>query len=272
MQSYRTYPVDVLVPGAALLSIAFLCFLWPAISVVPEPIGGNVLDARLALFSPGHLLGTDLNGNDVWSRLLYGGRVSLEVAIAVNVLGLLFGTALGAFAAFGGGSLDAVMMRVLDVLIAVPSLVLVLAIAQAIGPSELGSIWALTFFSAPAFARVARAATLRLREQPFVLVATLSGHGALRVIAGHILPNMWPQLMSFAMLGMGFAVILEGALSFLGLGVPLPGPSWGNMILHGQQAMSVAPRLVVLPSSVLFATVLSFISLGEALRTRWRGR
>jgi peptide/nickel transport system permease protein len=260
------------IPAAMLILIFAVCFLWPLIGPVPAPTGGNILNANLPSFSPGHLLGTDATGNDEWSRLLYGGRASLEVALAVNAIGLALGGLLGALAADLGGWRDAVMMRILDVLIAFPSLVLALAIAEGLGPSEVHVIWALCFFSVPAFARLARAATLRIREQEYLVASRLSGTGRVRALLGHIAPNILPQLVTFALLGMGITVVLEGALSFLGLGIPPPAPSWGNMIASGEGILSAQPKFVMLPSAALFITVISFNLLGEGLRARWSAR
>jgi peptide/nickel transport system permease protein len=248
--------------------LLFLCFVWPLFGTVPKPTGGNILDANIPSFSPGHPLGTDQVGNDLWSRLLYGGRNSLEIAFAVNIIGLVLGGLLGAFAAYWGSFTDTVIMRVLDVLIAFPSLVLALAIAQSLGPSKLHTIYALCFFSVPAFARLARAATLRLRERPFMLAARLAGTRAPRILLRHIAPNILPQLVTFGLLGVGVTIILEGALSFLGLGIRPPDPSWGNMIFEGQAVLSAEPKLVMLPSAFLFVTVLAFNLLGDALRAR----
>lgn len=264
--------LELIFPIGLLALVIGGCFVWPMLGSVPEPVGGDVLESNLPAFSEGHLLGTDPNGNDVWSRILYGGRSSLVVGVAVNVLGLLVGGTLGAVSAHVGGVLDAIIMRILDVLIAFPSLVLTLAVAQSLGPSQTNTIFALAFFSVPAFARVARAATLRLREQPFMTAAKLSGTSAWRMLFRHIAPNIIPQLVTFAMLGMGIIIVIEGALSFLGLGIPPPAPSWGNMISQGQQALSATPMLVVWPSVVLFLTVLAFNLLGETLRARWSGR
>jgi peptide/nickel transport system permease protein len=263
-----TRNLDVIIPGALIGLLLFLCFVWPLFGTVPPPTGGNILDANIPSFSSGHPLGTDQVGNDLWSRLLYGGRNSLEIAFAVNVIGLVLGGLLGAFAAFWGSFTDTVIMRVLDVLIAFPSLVLALAIAQSLGPSKLHTIYALSFFSVPAFARLARAQTLRLRERPFMLAARLAGTRAPRILLRHITPNIMPALITFGLLGIGVTIILEGALSFLGLGIPPPQPSWGNMIFDGQAVLSAEPKLVLLPSAFLFVTVLAFNLLGDALRAR----
>jgi peptide/nickel transport system permease protein len=249
--------------------VLIACFLGPTLLSLPSPVGGNVLESNQPAFSPGHILGTDPNGNDILSRLLNGGQSSLWIAVAVNLLGLVVGGTLGALSGFVGGWVDTAIMRVLDVLIAFPSLVLALAIAQSLGPSKTNTIFALAFFSVAAFARIARAATLQLREQTFMTAARLSGTPAWRTLARHIAPNVLPGLITFALLGMGIIIILEGALSFLGLGVPAPDPSWGNMISNGQQTLSATPRYVLLPSAFLFVTVQAFNLLGDALRSRW---
>lgn len=261
--------LGVTVPGAMLVVIFAACFLWPLLGTLPPPTGGSILDSELPIGTSGHLLGTDEVGDDTLSRILHGGQTSLLIALAVNAIGMAAGGLLGAAAAYWGGWRDTVVMRILDMLIAFPSLVLALAIAQGLGPGAMNTIWALCVFSVPAFARVARAATLRLREQPFMTAARLSGTGHRRMLLSHIAPNILPQLLTFALLGMGIIIILEGALSFLGLGVPAPDPSWGNMIAQGQGVLSAEPRYVLLPSAALFITVVSFNLLGDALRARW---
>ncbi|HYH29810.1 MAG TPA: ABC transporter permease [Pseudonocardia sp.] len=264
--------LEVAVPSAVIVLVVAACFLGPLVLPVPPPVGGSVLESYLPSFSPGHWLGTDPNGNDILSRILHGGRSSLVVAVAVNLLGLLAGGTLGALSGYVGGAVDTVIMRVLDVLIAFPSLVLTLAVAQSLGASRTNTILALAFFSIPAFARISRAATLRLREQPFMAAARLCGTPGWRVLLRHVGPNITPQLITFGMLGMGIVMVIEGALSFLGLGIPPPAPSWGNMIAQGQQSLSATPMLVVWPCAALFVTVLAFNLLGETLRARWSGR
>lgn len=264
--------LKIAIPAAMLVVIFFLCFLWPLIGPVPSPIYSNILDSNLPVFSPHHFLGTDAVGYDEWSRVLYGGRTSLEIALAVNAIGLVVGGLFGALAGYVGGLRDAVMMRVIDVLIAFPALVLALAIAEGLGPSEVHTIWALTVFSVPAFARLARAATLRVREQTFIAAARLSGTRSPRILVRHVVPNILPQLLTFTLLGMGITVVLEGALSFLNLGIPAPLPSWGNMIAAGQTVLTAEPRLVLIPSIALFITVFSLNLLGDGLREHWSSR
>ena len=165
--------------------------------------------------------------------------------------------------------MDAVLSRVLDVLIAFPALVLALAIAQGLGPSELHVILALAVFSIPAFGRVTRGATLTLRERPFMVAARLAGSSRWRVLTRHVLPNIMPGILSFSLLGIGIVIILEGALDFLGYGIPAPNPSWGSMIANGQQVLTAQPEYVLIPSIFLLVTVVALNMLGDALRERW---
>jgi peptide/nickel transport system permease protein len=257
------------VPAGFLILLAAACFIWPHIYPVPRPVGGSVLDSGLPPLSPGHIFGTDQVGNDVFSRILYGGQVSFEVGFAVSAIGLAAGGGLGMAAGYWGGAADAIISRVLDVLIAFPALVLALAIAEGLGPSEVHVIWALCVFSIPAAGRIARSATLALREQTFMLAARLSGTRGWRVIVRHVVPNIVPQIMTFSLLGVGVIIILEGALSYLGLGIPLPEASWGSMIAQGQQVLTATPDLVLIPSAFLFATVVSLNLVSDALRERW---
>jgi peptide/nickel transport system permease protein len=264
--------LKITIPAAMLAVILFLCFLGPVVFAVPGPTYTNILDANEPIFSAHHLLGTDQVGYDVWSRILYGGRTSLEVALAVNAIGLVVGGLFGALAGYLGGIRDAVMMRFIDVLIAFPAIVLAIAIAERLGPSEFHVILALAVFSVPAFARLARAATLRVREETFVVAARLSGTRTPRILMRHVVPNILPQLITFMLLGMGIIVVLEGALSFLNLGIPSPAPSWGNMIANGETVLTAEPRLVLVPSIALFITVLTLNLLGDGLREHWSSR
>jgi peptide/nickel transport system permease protein len=261
--------LEITIPGALLLVLLFFCFIWPLVYPVPSPTYGSVLNANLPLWSPGHIFGTTNVGYDNMARILYGGRTTFEIAAAVQAIGLVAGGLLGVVAGYAGGIVESVLMRVLDVFIAFPSLVLILVIADSLGQSELHLIWALSAFSIPAVARVARAGTLRLREQPFVVAARLSSVKGWRIISGHIVPNLIPQLLTFSMLGTGVIIIIESGLDFLGYGIPDPAPSWGGMIAYGQTVMSVALSPLVVPSLFLFGTVVCLNLLGDGLRSRW---
>jgi peptide/nickel transport system permease protein len=262
----------IYIPAGLVGLVVLACFLGPLVLPIPGPTGGNIVESYLPAFSPGHFLGTDPNGNDILSRMLHGGRSSLFVAVAVNVIGMSIGGSFGALSAYFGGTADMLIMRVFDVFIAFPALVLILAVAQSLGPSRTNTILALAFFSIPAMARISRAATLALAEQPFMAAAKLCGTPWWRTLLRHIAPNVAPQLLTFSILGMGLIIVIEGALSFLGLGIPPPAPSWGNMISEGQASLSATPMLVIWPSLMLFVTVLSFNLLGDALRSRWSSR
>jgi peptide/nickel transport system permease protein len=259
---------SVILPAAILLLIFAACFLAPTLWSLPPPVGGNVMESNSRVLSQQHLLGTDLNGNDVLSRVIHGGKASMQIALAVNLIGLLVGATLGVLAAWIGGFFDSLIMRAMDLLIAFPSVILVLAIAQTAGPGMINTIIALSALSIPACARIARVATLRLKRRPYITAAILAGCTSTRILCRHITPNVAPQLLSFALLGTGIAMTLEGALSFLGLGVPLPEPSWGNMIRQGQEALLIRPELMLIPSALLVVTVISLNWLGAALRYR----
>lgn len=262
----------VWIPGGFVALLVLICFLGPFVLPLPSPVGGDVLESGLPPGSPGHPLGTDVNGNDVVSRLIYGGRASLTVALATNIIGLVIGGLVGALSGYLGGRSDTWIMRVLDVLIAFPSLVLTIAIAQVLGPSLPNTVLALTAFSIPAVARIARSATLRVVSMPFIQAAQLGGSPWWRILLRHVAPNIAPQMLNFALLGMGIVIVTEGALSFLGMGIPAPEPSWGNMIYDAQQSLSATPLLVLWPSLALLVTVLAFNLLGEQVRDEMSGR
>ncbi|NEE00469.1 ABC transporter permease [Phytoactinopolyspora halotolerans] len=264
--------LTIWISGSVVALLVITCYLGPFVLPIPSPVGGNVLDSGLSPGSPGHPLGTDVNGNDVLSRLIHGGRSSLTVGVVVNIIGLAIGGTVGAISAYLGGRADSIIMRALDVLIAFPSLVLVIVLAQILGPSLPNTILALSAFSIPAVARISRAATLKVMSMPYLQAAELSGSPWWRILSRHVVPNIVPQLTTFAMLGMAIVVVTEGALSFLGLGIPPPRPSWGNMIFEAQQSMSATPLLVLWPSIALLVTVLSFNLLGESIRDEVTGR
>ncbi len=257
------------VPAGVLILLLAICFLLPLIVTLPSATKGDIIYNNEAPFSPGHLLGTDVQGVDVFSQLVYGGQVAFEVGVSVTLIGIAIGGTLGVIAGYFGGSVDAVISRVLDVLIAVPALVLALVIAEGLGPSEMHTIWALSVFGIPAVGRIARSATLTIRGLPFMVAARLAGTRGWRIIARHVVPNIMPTIVTFSLLGIGVVIILEGALDFLGYGIPAPTPSWGNMIANGQQILSAQPEYVLIPSIALLITVASLNMLGDALRERW---
>jgi peptide/nickel transport system permease protein len=257
------------VPAGILILLLFMCFVWPYVYTIPPGDTGSILNASLPPFSPGHWLGTDPNGVDIFAMLVYGGQVSFEISLAVTAIGFIIGGTIGLSAGYFGGWVDSILSRVIDVLIAFPALVLALAVAEVLQPSETHLIWALSVFSVPAFARVTRGSTLVVRQLPFIQAARLSGTRSWRIILKHVLPNVIPGIISFSLIGVGIVVILEGALDFLGLGIQQPKPSWGGMIARGQTVLTATPEYVLIPSIVLLIFVMALNLLGDALRERW---
>jgi peptide/nickel transport system permease protein len=257
------------VPAAVLILLLAICFLLPLVVTLPSSTNGDIISNNEPPFSPGHWLGTNVQGVDIFSQLVYGGQVAFEVSLAVTVIGIAVGGTLGVVAGYFGGWVDAVLSRVLDVLIAFPALVLALVIAEGLGPSEFHVILALSVFAIPAVWRIARGATLTIRGLPYMTAARLSGTRPWRAIARHILPNILPGIVTFSLLGVGVVIILEGALDFLGYGIPAPKASWGNMISNGQQVLTAQPEYVLIPSIALLITVVALNTLGDALRERW---
>jgi len=257
------------IPAGILIALLAICFVLPLVVTMPSSTSGNIIYNNEAPFSQGHLLGTNVQGVDIFSQLVYGGQVAFEVAFAVTLIGVVIGCTLGITAGYFGGWVDAVISRVFDILIAFPALVLALVIAEGLGPSEIHVIWALSVFGIPAFGRISRGATLAVRALPYLTAARLSGTRAWRIIARHILPNIMPGIVTFSLLGIGIVIILEGALDYLGYGIPLPESSWGSMIAQGQQILTAQPEYVLIPSIALVITVASVNMLGDALRERW---
>ena len=257
------------VPAGVLILLVAICFLLPLVVTLPSSTNGDIIVNNEPPFSPGHWLGTNVQGVDMFSQLVYGGQVAIEISLAVTVLGMAIGCTLGIVAAYFGDWVDAVISRLLDILIAFPALVLALVIAEGLGPSEMHVIAALSVFSIPAFGRIARGATLTIRGLPYMTAARLCGTRAWRIIARHILPNILPGIVTFSLLGIGVVIILEGALDYLGYGIPVPEASWGSMIASGQQLLTAQPEYVLIPSIVLLITVVALNTLGDALRERW---
>lgn len=261
--------LDVVLPAGVLILMIFSCFIGPALFHIIGPIKGSLLATNLPPFSPGHILGTDQLGDDEMSRLLFGGRISIEVGFSSVGIGVLIGGVLGTIAGYYGGITETLIMRVLDVLLAFPALVLAMAIATYLGQSEHNVIIAIAFFTVPAFSRLARASTLKMRQQDFVVAGRLAGRSGPAMIVRHVAPNILPQMMTFGLLTVAAAMLIEAALSFLGLGVPPPQPTWGGMISAGQNVLSTESYLVLEPGLFLLVTVLSLNRLGDALRSRW---
>ncbi|MGH3165267.1 MAG: ABC transporter permease, partial [Trebonia sp.] len=238
----------VLIPAGILVLIVLACFAGPALFGVPNPTVGNLTQYLLPLGSPGHLLGTNQLGNDMLSRMLYGGRVSIEIGLAATAVSLVIGVLLGAFCGYLGGAADAIMMRILDILFAFPNIVLAMAIAAYLGPSVIHTIWAISAFAVAGFGRLARAQTVKIRQLDYVVAARSGGASTWRIVTSHIIPGISGPLMTFALIVVGQAMLIEAGLSYLGLGVPIPQPSWGNLISSAQNYVVQAPQLLIMPA------------------------
>lgn len=254
-----------LLAGAAL---AFLLALAAALApwMAPKPPNETHLAMRLAPPGEGRILGADDLGRDVASRLLHGARVSLAVGFSVAFLAALVGAALGAWAGYAGGATDALLMRLTDVVMAFPGILLVIALAAVLGPSVSNTILILTATGWTGFARLMRAEVLRLKEYEFCEAARALGASPARVLFRHVVPNALSPLLVQAAFAVAGAVMAESALSFLGLGVPPPAPSWGEMLSSARETMALAPHLMVFPTLAVASAVAAFTLLGEGLR------
>jgi peptide/nickel transport system permease protein len=232
---------------------------------LPSPTDMDMLERR-ASFSALHWLGTDALGRDELSRLIYGARISLTVGLCAPVIGLVFGGALGMLAGYFRGRFETLVVGSMDVLLAFPPLILALAVTAYLGQSILNLTCILGVLGIPAFMRVARASTLTLARREFVIAAQALGATHARILLRELLPNVLLPLLAFFLLGVAVTIVVEGALSFLGLGVPPPISSWGSMIGEGRESLEIAPRLAFIPAAAMFLTVLSFNLIGDTLR------
>jgi peptide/nickel transport system permease protein len=244
-----------------VLAAAALADLLP----LPSPTDMDMLERR-APFSALHWLGTDTLGRDELSRLIHGARISLTVGLCAPVIGLVFGGALGMLAGYFRGRFETLVVGSMDVLLAFPPLILALAVTAYLGQSLLNLTCILGVLGIPAFMRVARASTLTLARREFVIAAQALGATHARILLRELLPNVLLPLLAFFLLGVAVTIVVEGALSFLGLGVPPPISSWGSMIGEGRESLEIAPRLAFIPAAAMFFTVLSFNLIGDTLR------
>jgi peptide/nickel transport system permease protein len=232
---------------------------------LPSPTDMDMLERR-APPSWLHWLGTDGLGRDELARVLYGARVSLTVGLCAPIIGLTIGGALGILAGYFRGRFESIVVGSMDVLLAFPPLIFALAVTAYLGQSILNLTCILGVLSIPAFMRVARAATLTLARREFVIAAEALGASHARILLRELLPNVMLPSLAFFLLGVAVIIVVEGALSFLGLGVPPPTSSWGSMIGEGRESLEVAPRLAFIPAIAMFLTVLSFNLVGDTLR------
>lgn len=248
--------------------IILLLVLAACLAPVLTPYGETQMDLmnRLSPPSAKHWLGTDEGGRDILTRMLYGSRISLMVGIVPSLLSLVLGTVLGMLAGFRGGKTDAVIMRIADIMLAFPSILLAMVIMYTLGGDLPAVFLTLTLVNWAEVARITRAETMRLKENEYVEAARVIGVSRSRIMLRHILPNCLPTLIVLFTLNVPAAIMTESSLSFLGLGIQPPYASWGRMINTGRQYLYTAPWLCFAPGAAIMVCVLAFHFLGDGLR------
>jgi peptide/nickel transport system permease protein len=247
-----------------LMSLAAILAPW----ITPYDPSALDVDAILRPPSLLHPFGTDTLGRDILARMLFGGRVSLWVGFVAVGLSCAIGIALGLAAGYFGGLVDELVMRFVDIMLCFPSFFLILAVIAFLEPSLTNIMVVIGLTSWMGVARLVRAETLSLRRRDFVAAARLAGAGPVRIMLAHILPNALAPVLVSATLGVAGAILVESSLSFLGLGVQPPTPSWGNILMQGKDVLEIAPWMSTFPGLAILVTVLGYNLLGEALRDR----
>jgi peptide/nickel transport system permease protein len=232
-----------------------------------SPFDPNAQDTARRLEAPshGHLLGLDDLGRDVLSRIIWGARVSLRVGFSVVILASLIGITLGAMAGYFGGWMDTLIMRITDILLAFPGILLAIAMVAVLGPSLNNVVLALVVIGWVGYARLVRGQVLKVREMEFVTAAKAMGARSPRVILRHVLPNVMNPMIVMATLGLAGVILSEAALSFLGLGVQPPTPSWGAMLTSGRRYLGLANHLAIWPGFAIMLAVMGLNFLGDGL-------
>lgn len=249
--------VVIIAMGAAALA--------PAL-VPHDPLQQRLLERLLPPGSPGHLLGTDNFGRDILSRTIFGSRISLLVGFVAVALAATAGTAVGMVGGYFGGAVDMLFMRTIDVLMAFPLILLAIAIVAVLGGGLVNLMLAVGISSIPPFARLMRSEVLAHRGREYVDAARALGAGPARIMARHLLPNVTAPLVVLSTLRISTVILTEATLSFLGLGVAPPTPTWGNMVADGTRFLQTAPWISIIPGTAIMLTVLGFNLFGDGLR------
>jgi len=260
----RRYPL-----GAVGAVIVLVFVLTAVFAPLIAPMDPTTTDAKASLARPGSVfwLGADFMGRDMFSRIVFGARISLTVGLGATLAGGILGVTIGLMSGYLGGTVDLITQRLMDIMQSLPLLVMALVMAAALGPSLENTIIAIAIPLVPTVARVVRSSTLSLREQPFVEAARAVGMGEVRIAMRHALPNTLAPLIVLGTAQLGSAILVEAALSFLGLGIPEPYPSWGRMLSESAaEYVRTAPWLVIFPGVAISLTVFGTNLLGDALR------
>lgn len=261
---------DLLKNKNAILGMTIVCFIILAATfcsmIAPyDPFLPFPLD-RLQPPSFVHWFGTDSLGRDILTRVIYGSRISLMIGLVSVTISLVPGTILGLLAGYFGKTIDAVIMRIMDVVLAFPAILMAIFIAAILGPSLINTMIAVGIIYIPHYARIVRSSVLQLKEQLFVKSVRHMGGSHFRIIFNHILPNALAPIIVYATLGMGTAVLQAAALGFLGLGAQPPQPEWGAMLSEGRQYLQLAPHVAAFPGLAILFLVLGFNVFGDGVR------
>jgi len=252
--------------GFILLCIIGIALFAPLVAGA-DPYAGSILTRLAPIGTPGHWLGTDENGRDIWARLCYGGRLSLIAGTAPVIAALLVGGLLGVIAGYAGGFINALIMRIMDVFYAFPSVLLAIAICGVLGNGLTNVIIALSVVFIPPLARITETVAAQVRRLEFVEAARASGSSPSRVIRHHVLPNVLAPILVYATSLISVSIILASGLSFLGLGVVPPTPEWGVMLNALREAIYVQPYVAAVPGAMIFLTSMCFNLLSDGLRS-----
>jgi peptide/nickel transport system permease protein len=251
--------------GAGIVAVLIIAAVFPPLITSHDPNAQSLADRRRPP-STDHPLGTDELGRDILSRIAHGGRVSLTVGVGAVAAALSVGVPLGLIAGYRGGAYDLAIMRLVDLLLSFPHILLAILVVAVLGPGLWNVVAAIGLWNVPVFARIARSSALRIRELAYVEAAVAAGASAARVLARHVLPNSLGPIMVTATLSLGGAILTESGLSFLGLGVQPPTPSWGMMLSTGKGYLRGAYHIATFPGLAIMLAVLGFNFLGDALR------
>ncbi len=254
----------------ALVALVFIIALVLAAILAPvlAPYDPSTPDYNAVLQGPsaGHWAGTDAYGRDIFSRIIWGARISLAVGFLSVTLGALFGVTLGIVSGFYGGWVDSIIMRFCDLLLAFPGILLAIAVIAVLGPGITNVIYAVAIFSIPVFARLARGTTLQLKRTVYVDASRAIGVADRVIMLRHILPGTLPNVIVYFSMRIGTSILTAAALTFIGLGAQPPSPEWGAMLADGRTYMGVADHLTLFPGIAIFVTVLGFNLFGDGLR------
>ncbi len=265
LRRLRRSPLSVL--GLLIVGGMILVALFAPLLTSYDPVKGNISTAYVKAPSGVHPFGTDDAGRDILSRVLYGGRISLRIAILAETLGLSIGLLIGLLTGYYGGPLDTLLMRIVDIFMAFPLLIIAIALAAALGPSEANLILTLGLVIWPSVARLVRSQVLSVRESDYVAAARLIGVRDAGILFRHIFPNILTPLIVYGTLGVANVILQEAALSFLGLGSPdRSAPSWGRMLNDSREFLLAAPWMAFYPGVVIVIIVLGFNLLGDGLQ------